>query len=255
MKLNVRRNKELELKIVNLTDLLIQSVIEASLKDPEEKPLVLEEAEDLILQLSELIHDLIEDEQHLESMLSQLVFQKLPGDHILEGFKDFNEVLSALIEKGVHNYRSGLDDDNSVDEAEIPTKANKDDINKEKDIYISKIDNGIESLLKEATSGIIDLKSNADIRTEDDDLAKDRFILDIKKIYPDLVVYKNINYKGTKFQYYIPERKIAIEMHTNPQIYQGFKGIKEFISEKQGIKIIKIPTKYTISSLKSLIKF
>lgn len=236
MKLNIRGNKELEIKIVDLTDQLIQSVIAASLRDPEEKPLVLEEAEDLILQLSELIHSLIKDEQHLESMLNQLVFQKLPGDHILESFEDFNELLSTLIDKGAHRYRSSL----------VIMKEDLEQISNENNIDNCKNTIQVSNNLNREI-----LNDNK----KETSLAQDRLIADIKKLSPGLTVYKNISYKGTKFQYYIPEKKIALELQEKTKNSRRYKGIKEFITDKENITIIKIPTKYSISSLKCFLNF
>lgn len=227
IKLNVRRNKELEIKIVNLTEQLIQNVIKASLTYEYEKSFILEDAQNLILELSELIHDLIQDEEHLESMLNQLIFQKLPGDHILESFEDFKDVLAELIQKGVSKYRLSLSENQP-----------------EEEVYEEDISNEIK--VKN-----INPPNEAPVYNKKE---TDKLIFQIKRIFPGISIEKDVPYKGRKFQYYIPQMKIVVELQDNKEDLNGAKGFKDLIAEKEGYKIVRIPPNYSLSTLKKLIK-
>ena len=234
IKLDIRKNKELELKIVNLTEEFIQNIITASLKDEDdEAALILTDCENLILELSGLIHALIQDEEHLESMLNQLIFQKIPDDSVLDNIENLEEILSELIQEGVEKYRSGLNE-NHIEEKIYNEIVEKDTPKEE---VLDYQENTCQ------TNILIDNKEETD-----------KFITQIKNIFPDITVEKNVHYRGIKLQYYIPEMKIALELQENKDTSKKIKGFKDLVAEKEGLKIIKISPDCSVAKLKKLIE-
>jgi len=221
--LDIRRNKELELKIIRLAEEFVQNIIKASLKDADEKISVLEDAQNLILELSELIHALIQDEEHLESMLNQLISQKFPDEHVLDSFEDFEEMVSELIQKGVDKYRSGLNEKHI----------------EEKDT------------LEEKTPDSSEIHANDTSINKKEET--DKFIMQIKTIFPSISVEKNVHYRGIKLQYYIPEMKMALELQDDRDSLRTIKGFKDLVAEKEGLKIVKVPLDCSSAKLKKLI--
>ena len=221
--LDIRKNRELEQKIISLAEEFVQNIIKASLKDADEKAFILENAQNLILELSELIHALIQDEEHLESMLNQLISQKFPDEHVLDSFEDFEEMVSELIQEGVDRYRLGLNDnrtDEDTSEEEI-------------------------SILPEAIHA-----NNTPIDKKEE---TDKFIIQIKTIFPSISVEKNVHYRGIKLQYYIPELKMILELQDNNDNLGTIKGFKDLVAEKEGLKIVKVPLDCSSAKLKKLI--
>ena len=232
IKLDVKTNRELELKIINLTEELIQDIIKANPKDEAEKNLILEDAQNLILRLSELIHTLVQDEDHLESMLNQLIMQKLPDDYELDDFEDFEEVLSELIQESVNKYRSNLHGNQFENTPEEQILDHQENIYRD-----AKVDDTQE-----------------DEQEIDDDQESDELIIQIKKLIPGITVEKNVHYKGIKLQYYIPEMKVVIELqeHKKEELKQ-IKGLKDLIAAKDGMKLVKISPDCSLTKLKKLI--
>jgi len=237
IKLNVRRNKELEIKIVNLTEELIQNILKASLKDEDEKTFILEDSQNLILELSGLIHALIQNEEHLESMLNQLVFQKLPGDHILDSFEDFKEVLAELIQKGVNKYRFNLNEYHTQGKAYEEKISNK-----------IKGKNAPEEQVLKCQKSIS--PNNALVHNKQE---SDKLIIQIKRIFPGITVKKDVHYKGAKLQYYIPQMKIVLDLESKEN-FKKAKGLKDLITEKEGLRIVKVSPDCSLSKLKKFIK-
>lgn len=160
-------------------------------------------------------------------MLNQLIFQKLPGDHILESFEDFKDVLAELIQKGVSKYRLSLSENQP-----------------EEEVYEEDISNEIK--VKN-----INPPNEAPVYNKKE---TDKLIFQIKRIFPGISIEKDVPYKGRKFQYYIPQMKIVVELQDNKEDLNGAKGFKDLIAEKEGYKIVRIPPNYSLSTLKKLIK-
>lgn len=236
--MDIKKNKELELKIINLAEEFVQNIIKANLKGQNEKALILKDCQNLILELSGLIHALIQDEEHLESMLNQLIFQKIPEDSVLSNIEDFEEILSNLIQEGVNKYRSSLNEDHS--EKETPKERVSHEIEK-KDIF--------EKVLAEEV--LDNQENNTPMNNKKE---TDTFIIQIKNIFPDIIIEKNVNYKGIKLQYYIPEMKIALELQGDTHGLRKIKGFKDLVAEREGLKIIKVLPDYPAAKLKKLIK-
>lgn len=238
IELDVRRNKELEIKIVNLTEKLIQNVIKASLKDEEERTFILEDSQNIILELSNLIHFLIQDDEHLESMLNQLIFQKLPADHIIDSFEDFNNILSDLIKRGVDKYRFKLNEDLA-----------KGEINNINTLNEIKNENIPEKQLKNFQKN--DFVNSTPVCNNQE---ADKFVMKIKSFFPNIKVEKKVNFNGEKIQYYIPQFKTIINIIDDKKDFKKTKGLRDLMAEKKGIKIISVASPdFSINKLKKLL--
>ncbi len=220
--MNVKRNKELEIKIVNLTDQLIQKVIASSLTDGQEKDLLIEDTNNIILELSALICDLIDDEEHLESMLKQLVLQKLPDEEILESFDNFSNLLYEVIEKGVEKYRNTLIK---------PLAEHTETVNDNKTNATNAV-----NLEESHKNTKINIDNSIDSTNDNDQI-----YLMLKNIYPEYKIFENYTYRGGRFNYFIPELKLAIlTNHIETSIKSG---LIDFIAKRHKLKLVKLPNK------------
>lgn len=242
--MNVKRNKDLEIKIVELTDQLIQTIIASIDNNIEGQKTTLEEANNIIINLSELIHNLIGDETHLVSMLNQLIYQKLPNHAILEE-GEFAHILHKVIEKGVIDYQkitasefNNTQSKENIINNDIETTHKMNNINMiEKVDKFYKVDKTVE----------LNIINNQKVNYKYNDL----LFNNLKKLFPDTTILKNYKFHTVKLQYFLPDNNIAFvieDSHTN-------SSLQEFICNKNGIKLIKIKNnELPLKNIKKLLK-
>ncbi|MEW6621533.1 MAG: hypothetical protein AB1420_00085 [Bacillota bacterium] len=247
--MNVRQTKELEIKIIKMTDDLIETIVSASLTDNEEREMYLDKALNLVTELSKVIHQLINNDVHLESMLNQLVLQKLPDESFLETLEYFSKDIEKVIQLGVENFRSNLNNQHSVEnDCEILSEEPLEHIQSIKPVLAPQqgtqdSSNNTKSIINE------NLHENSLIKEDE-----------IPSIYSFLINYfqgefilKDYVYKGARFQYYVPSQKLVLEETANGSNNSKIKGIKEYIINSEGLKLIKLPYNTNYYKLKKLL--
>ncbi len=174
--MNIKKNKELEIKIVELTESLIHKTLSSCNKDHGLKNEALTQAETIAFKLVKTVHLLIGKEEHLESMLSQLVLQRIPDELIVENFDAFLKNLEMLITKATSSYRAQIKD---LDKISSDEKINS-------------------CKTRFPKGGNIKASHN------------DKLLLALNLTFPKEKVYKNYCLKGISLQYYIPGKKLIL---------------------------------------------
>jgi hypothetical protein len=220
--LNIREKKELELKIINLTDSIIQMVIDSGVLTKEEKEKQYLKGAEIVEVLAEQIVELVGDEKHLENMLKQLTAQKLPDKNILDSFGDFPSDLNKIIKYGLQKYWNK--------KAKIKQTAQKLNDYNYKTKYVKM---GTQLVSKNNTKKGTGKEKKVICN-------KTSVYGNLKALFPNNKIIYNFPFHGTTLEYYIPEKKLAIEEIKEYSSKRKGKGLKDYWCRKENITLMKV---------------
>jgi len=117
---HTKEERELEQQILDLADLLIESLITASMLTGEKQDQQLEISTEIVAKIAGLLEQYLGDfNEHFETLLQQLTQQKLPDKNVLSSFGDFNLLLEKTINKGLTYYKTSQNASLELNNAEI----------------------------------------------------------------------------------------------------------------------------------------
>lgn len=100
--------KHIEQALLTEIDQLIECGIDASQADDDQREEILAEGQEMVQRILGLLTQIFFGPgEYYETILKQLVGQKLPNSHVLASFGDFSDVLEELIAAGIAKYTAG----------------------------------------------------------------------------------------------------------------------------------------------------
>lgn len=237
---------------------LVHLLIELSHRKASDKNPLIEEAVGLIKNLRPLLLNLVDGkEEHLEPLIRQLVSQKLPP--IWSSFGDLQSDLNNILTLALHNSQNEMqldEDENNYDEK--PTDEEPIQFEDEKPMEQESEDekNTIENIAIENTNSYpSELEVNDQVDTANDNKQEIKETTEqnpqesknnnfqkqleelINVIYKGDLIKKDYCYRSIFFNYYLPERKLGIQILANSK---SIKKIQSYILYKEKINLIQV---------------
>lgn len=216
----MHQKRQLEKNILSGIDRLVQQLIDLSSSQGQQKDQLLEEAVQTIKDIKPLLLILLGGrEEHLESLLRQLISQKLPQGLALDSFGPFKRDLDTVLTLAFFAENQPKDEQGQA--AEPPESAP---------------DNLPET--EAAAEAVAALAPESEptppvIEQQPEQL----FAAFLSKLFPSATLHQGYLYRSLYLHYYFPEKKLAFlvlypEVRMIPTI--------EKLLQKEGITLIKL---------------
>ncbi len=203
--------KELEKNILEKTDKLVDSIINSS--DDNDRSIKYKNAIINVKDLAKLTVKLIENEDHLENMLKQLISQKLPDKKILNSFGDFSKDIDYIIACGLKEYKQDTADKKLV---------NINYLNNVAPVKIYIKNNSFRKANKNTKKNEI---TSADLKA-------------LRLLFPTEKIISNYKVHGTIINYILPQKQLAVVISNKHQ--KKYQGLLSFWCKNNNIKLIKL---------------
>lgn len=239
------RDREIERRVLFLTDQMIQAALSAGLLEGEAKQQHIDQAVESVAELAGLLMEVLQGKgEHLETLLYQLASQKLPDRRILESFGNFTQDLNSIMYEGLRLYRrrqvepkdmlpQGLQVEQTAP-MWIPTEP--DTINTaipESGLYQDRS----EQVGKQAEEIVVQKEFSGDVawqRSPEEDQG-DAVLRTLHNIYPGEEVIKGYLFHGTFLDYFLPGVKLGIGLHARGAYRQHAR--LDYYCAKEGVDI------------------
>jgi len=221
----------LEQRVLFLADEFVQILIDLYDAEPEKEKELIFKGEEIFFELAQEALKILQGKrEYLETMLKQLVAQKLPSHIIMDSFEGFEEKMQYLIQRNLDKIQEqlmanmGNDFEDINDEASDMTvkgradilEDNEPDEEREEEKLIEKDD----TVYAEKTC----------VKSSMEDL--------IKKLFPKEELVKDYKIDNVILKYYLPGLGLAFWGSSNMR--KGYINVMEMCCEKEGILLLKI---------------
>jgi len=222
----------LEQRVLFLADEFIQILIDLYDAEPEKEEELTLKAEEIFFELAQEALKILQGKsEYLETMLKQLVAQKLPSDIIMDSFEGFEEKMQNLIKRSLDKFQEQHMESMQNDFEDINDETSDREIESCTDI------NGNDKPDEE--------KVEEEKFTEEDDIVyaeesceKDSMEDLIKKMFPKEELIKDFKVDNVIFKYYLP--RLGLAFFGSSKIRKGCINVIEMCCEKEGILLLKI---------------
>lgn len=206
--------RELERSILGGIDRLVQVLIEISSTTGAQKTILMEQAVQMVRDLSPLLMQLLGgQEEHLEGLLRQLISQKLPPNLALLSFGPFKQDLDQVL-ASAYFYEPEI----PLEEAPISESVTQ-EISAEEDNSVLELEVATEQEQAETPSPRVILYQI------------------LNRLYPQSSILPGCYYRSIFLDYYLPDKKLAfILMQPGCRILPTL----EKLINKEGLTLIKV---------------
>lgn len=230
----------LEKAILSYIDGLVNIIIELSIKTAVEKKILFDQAVTLVKELSPLLLNLVgAREEHLETLIRQLVTQKLPQGQVLKSFGDLHKDLNYILALAFHTPQRTDGERGNESIGELPPVHNPDISMEEKEPEIEV--ETVAAMEVEAEVDTVDKLLHGENETElPVCAAKTAPQLEqiLRQIFPGEGIQQDYYFRGLHFSYYLPQRRLGIR---SGQICSWRnKNIYENLLKKESIQVVDI---------------
>jgi len=215
--MRVHQKRQLEKNILSGIDRLVQQLIDLSSSQGQQKDQLLEEAVQTIKDIKPLLLILLGGrEEHLESLLRQLISQKLPQGLALDSFGPFKRDLDTVLTLAFFAENQLKDEQGLA--AESPESAP-------------------ENLPETEVAAEAEAAPEAEPASPGIEQPEQVFAAFLSKLFPSATLHQGYLYRSLYLHYYLPEQKLAFlvlypEVRMIPTI--------EKLLQKEGITLIKL---------------
>lgn len=229
------RHNRLEAQILSSVDEVVQCAISAGLKSGSEREEEIARGVALVKQMGDLLAEALEGRtEHLQTLLEQLVAQRLPERRVLQSFGNFSRDLQEIITRGIAEYTAGKELSEEGREVGLPPEQELTETAEEKtaaDEALPEAEAEVRLTGREApesevlppTSGPAPLK---------------RLRLALERAYPGEEIIEDFATRGGRLAFYLPGRNLGLELASTEQDWR-----KEFFYRRAGITVIKVSEK------------
>lgn len=219
-------DRQLEQRILDCTDRVIELAISASLVDGSAKEGLMKQGSQAAKELAGLLEDFLGDKKdHLPAVAEQLVSQRLPDRRVLGGFGSFESDLAAILSEGIQLHRS---ENGARNEHRAPATAARIERRWTHQPALGK--NSGETRPAQAPH-----QPRAAVKAVSPDQVMEEAL---RSLFPDLAIKRGAVFSGTVLQCYVPEAKLAVEEEGwNPP---GRRAIFELNCRQQGLTLIRL---------------
>lgn len=201
------REKEIERRIINLTDHLVQSCMSASLLEDDVRVHHVRQSANTVFEISSLLMEVLPGrENYLYNLLQQLTAQRLPNKRVMDSFGSFWSDLDAIIKEGLLLYNQKKDEKytDSKNSQECPEGYLQKDLEPSSNIPVA-----VESLLQSDISDCLPPPLE-EIRQNNPIAIPDWLSTRLQKCFPGSLIMANWKYRGNNVDYYLPDHKLIL---------------------------------------------
>lgn len=208
--------KQIERALLEQIDQLIECGIEVSGLETDKRELAIKRGQELVCRILSLLTQIFfGPSDYYETILKQLVGQRLPSTQVLDSFGDFSNLLNEMIVAGIAHYTGGQQLDYGEEWTDQSQVVRTNPVNEE--VKAEQIYNSEETATEETLSPLG---------------------RSLRILFPHSQILTNKPFQGTVFEYFLPDQRLAVEL--NLPVRRESDRRKLLVCAQSGIGLVRI---------------